>query len=636
MIQIPSTITLLHFDEPAGVLPSDATGNLEDLAPDAGSNAPAVVSAFTGFGRAFTQAGTTALVTHDVGDPGTVLLRDVSIEALLSLTLTGAAGAQTVICRGLSDGSASEAVCWGLELAEQVGHAGYVEVRMFWEDNAGARHVAPPGVYQHPGDGAEIHLVATRRWETSNRVVCRYYVGGEMIAEVVSTAGDISGGTTGHTTVGGRKHLGAWTGFFQGTLDELRVTDYELSPDEVRQTWDRLTVHQPNGVVMFAGLSPVGSWWYADPSNAIGRFVRVIGQGIGYTISSIEELRTMWLADRAPLATIGRWEDVCGIIPRPHDSLDRRRSRVLAFLAREAGFAIPAIQELFSDLLDLRPADVQVLEFTNEIVDGFTTLEPEWWQVGPDVTWAAAGGVLTVAKPLGADLRWYPGGAVANIRMPLPAVDGYQFCSVKLVSFWAGLPLNAFVGLWMQDRITRDAVWFGVQDVAGVRKLGWRTQVGDVLGAFTAVLDPMPDQAVWLRLETSRTGFSGGVNYPSYDLSWSVTGPSTGFTKTTIGYGAHVPAWAGIAVTCTDAATATALAAAFDDFKAFSWNGLRPFEWFLYRDPALPGTPDLAGAQALALRARPAHTLAGVCSSKSVLCDDPVYGLCDHGPCGAL
>lgn len=632
MIQTASTIVLLHFNEAAGVMPSDATHNLEDLGPDAGSTAPAPVSAFTGFGRSFLQASLTGLVTHDIADPGTVLLRDVSIEALLSITLAGAGGAQTVICRGLSDGSAGENVCWGLELQEQAGHAGYLEVRMFWEDSAGARHVAPAGVYQHPGDGEEIHLVATRRWESAASVVVRYYVAGEQIAEVVSTAGDIAGGTTGHTTVGGRKHAGAWTGFLNGVIDELRVTNYELSPDEVKQTWERLTVHQPNGVLMFAGLSPVGVWWYADPSNTIGRFVRVIGQTMGFTVASIEELRTMWLADRAPLTTIGRWEACCGIIPRPHDSLDRRRTRVLAFLAREGGFAIPIIKLLFLDLLDVNSVDdIEILEFTNTTEEGFDTLDLQRWLIGEAATWAPVGGVLQVTQVAGADLRWYAGGPTSYIRTPLAATDGYQFAAVKLVSFWATLPANTFVGLWMHDRVTGDALWFGVQDVAGVRKLGWRAQVGHVLGAFNVLVTPSLDQPYWLRIASS-AGLTAGM----FDLSWSITGPNTGFTVATVNAGIVVPQWAGVAATCTDAATATNLTATFDDFKAFSFNGLWTFEWFLYRDPALPGTADMDGAQALLQRVKPAHTFAGVCSSKSVLCNDPIFGRAARGPCGAV
>src|SRR4051794_23271879 len=127
---------LLHLDEPDTIMPSDSTGDLTDLVVDAGTTAPSSTSTWTGRGRAFTQAGATALIAHDEVDASTVLLRDVTVQAVLSLPLAGAAGAMTVICSGVDDGGASEMVCWGLELEEQGAPAGYVEARWFWETPA--------------------------------------------------------------------------------------------------------------------------------------------------------------------------------------------------------------------------------------------------------------------------------------------------------------------------------------------------------------------------------------------------------------------------------------------------------------------------------------------------------------------
>ena len=56
-----------------------------------------------------------------------------------------------------------------------------------------------------------------------------------------------------------------------------------------------------------------------------------------------------------------------------------------------------------------------------------------------------------------------------------------------------------------------------------------------------------------------------------------------------------------------------------DDFLAYALDGLRSFAWYLYRDPALPGIPDVNQAVALIRRMKPAHTFGGFTQSKELL-----------------
>jgi len=58
------------------------------------------------------------------------------------------------------------------------------------------------------------------------------------------------------------------------------------------------------------------------------------------------------------------------------------------------------------------------------------------------------------------------------------------------------------------------------------------------------------------------------------------------------------------------------------------------FEFFIYRNPALPGTYFLASAQAAVDKMKPSHTLGTVIESVSFLCDDP-FSLCDRDLLGA-
>lgn len=63
---------------------------------------------------------------------------------------------------------------------------------------------------------------------------------------------------------------------------------------------------------------------------------------------------------------------------------------------------------------------------------------------------------------------------------------------------------------------------------------------------------------------------------------------------------------------------------------AASVNDVREiFRFFIYRDPAAPGTYYIASAQALVDKIKPSHTLGYVIESVSFLCDDP-HSLCDR------
>lgn len=52
------------------------------------------------------------------------------------------------------------------------------------------------------------------------------------------------------------------------------------------------------------------------------------------------------------------------------------------------------------------------------------------------------------------------------------------------------------------------------------------------------------------------------------------------------------------------------------------------YRFFIYRNPALPGSYDLAAAQAIVNQMKPSHTAGFVIAGLGLLCDDP-GGLCD-------
>ncbi len=71
----------------------------------------------------------------------------------------------------------------------------------------------------------------------------------------------------------------------------------------------------------------------------------------------------------------------------------------------------------------------------------------------------------------------------------------------------------------------------------------------------------------------------------------------------------------------------SAMAAALGDAREI-------YRFFVYRDPALPGTYDVAGAQALVDKVAHSHTAGHVIESVDFLCDDP-HSLCDRDLIGA-
>lgn len=631
---MPSTIVLLHLDEPFGVLPSDAMGNLGDLMPDTGNAEPAEVSTFTGRGRVFSQFLATGLIAEDESDLGTLLQRDVTVQAILALNLaTMAPGAAAMLARGVNDGSPSERYSLGLELEQT--SAGIVEVRFFHTDSSDTIRVLPGGVFASPGDGKFFLLTATRRWEASDRVVVRYYVNDEMIAELVTVYGDIAGGTTGRTTIGGRKQGGLWQSYFHGTIDELSILDYEMSAEELREgVYRRLTDHQPGGVDTFAGLSPKGLDWYRDPGNNYGRRVKTMGQALGGAVAAIEELRELWLPDKATLDNIGEWEELLGASPRARESLDKRRARLMALGRRRRGFSLPAIREALAEPLDMATSQIEILEFSNEVRDDFQTLDTTKWLPGTIGTWSIVSSALHAHVNAATDIRWDTQRHAVQQRMPLDTGGGPIYVSAQIST--STIPINGAAGILLENRIAGDALWFGVhKDAVGTVYLGWRVIVGGVIGAFQPLLASPGAAPYWLRISNLDVGGGFGGATGPFDLSYSMVGPSLGFTTVQVDTSVVDVGWAGVSLWALTAAPATAFDVDFDDFLVYCPEGSRPFYWYAYADPAHGAVSDLALATFVSRKVRPAHAYAAATKSLNVMPDDPIDGLTDRGPLGA-
>lgn len=624
----PNAIMLFHFDEPDGVLPSDSSGNLDDLNTALLSVQPLSVDTYCGKGRHFVgTASEYALVAPDLAGQDTLLQRDMTVQAILAIDDEGGSPG-VMIARGLNSGAASEYYSMGIEFFPTGPN---VEARWFWQDSAGVVKKQPPAVWKHLGDGKFFLFTATRRWVSAVKVVTRYYIGPDMIAEFETVDGDIAGATTAHTTIGARQEAGVWEDWFDGIIDELLVTDHEMSPAEVRHTWRRIAEFQPGGVDTFVGLSPPGLPWAKDLSNAVGRHVKHAGEALGFVAAGAEELRAMWLPDQVPLGTIERWERFCQLSARPGDSIETRQARLVGHFSREEGFHHAAVRAAMKELAGVEDASLlELLEFTNRVTDDFTTLNPEKWMTfgdGGGSSAAIVANALKLTLAAGSDVRWLTKELGLHTRMPLDRGDSITVHAyAKLVSH--ALADEVGSGLFLLNRITNDALYFGVyKPTAAAALLVYMLVRNGIFQGIVQILDPAPASA-WLRI-TPPSSVAG-----QWTLSYSTLGPNAGFVDTAVALGDLAFDWSGFGMFGIAAASGAASEATFDDHDTFCPHGLRPFSWYVYRNPALIGAPDVDGAHLLARKIRPAHTYAGFTQSKSVMPDSARDGLPDRGPCG--
>jgi hypothetical protein len=243
-----------------------------------------------------------------------------------------------------------------------------------------------------------------------------------------------------------------------------------------------------------------------------------------------------------------------------------------------------------------------------------------------------SGGALGVTAASPADLSGVL-GAPGAVRMPLSAADGVLIAEVELATFWGTLPLNTLVGLFAYNRRSNNALWFGVKNVGGTLELGYQVRVNNVLSAFTSIVNAS-NTPYWLQLISQNETPNSGL----YNVAYSTTGPSSGFTTVACSPIGGCPTdieWVGVAA-LSAGAIASSLSASFESFSVRCLNGLRPFCWYAYRNMSLPGTPDMIGGNLTVQRIKPAHTFAAAIGSMSVLCDDPLYGLPDRGPMGGF
>lgn len=621
-----TTVFLYPIDEQADeVLPSDETGTGPDLQPVDPDAVPEIVDGFTGPARqlgdglAFTSA-------ENTGDAD--IRRDMTAQAILELDFDAQVAIGTL---GIVVGGGT---CWQLSLAAMAATERHVRIRLGWEDTNLSGSLDEPELAE---DGVVVGwpenwvlLTATRRWLSPTEVRVRYYLQDQLVGENISPYGAIEPSFSPYLTMGCRRAISGppdFEAFLAAKIDSWKVTDFEMTAEEVEATFKRLAVHQPAGGAMVRACQPPGQVYSEDPDSAIQRELAIDGDALGLALAKLEELRTDFSPARA-WSMLDDWERICRLPPKLLDTVETRRNRVLSFLRKVHGHSVPGVQEALAAAMDLDPDQVEVLEYVNLWTDDFATAVASWWRQEHGGITIVSGEVkleldnavdgrwpLTLGQPtilwhsIDGDVLDNDPAEGADVTIELSSVNIGNGCHVGLVAW----------------NLARQLFFFGYYRTGGVTKLGWRKWSGGGFGAFTALEDPAPALSQWLRMR-----FDGGT---AWRVWWNGTGPDELDNETAIPAGIALPRNVGLAIFQDTDTNPSAADCTFDDYRGFFPNGLRVFNWYAYRDPLLDGSPDMPGARAIVAKLKPAETEASAVTVTTVKCDS-ADSLCDDGPLG--
>lgn len=608
-------ILQLRFDEVNdGTRPRDTVPVCQDF--DVGIHGtvamPEVTSAVLGRGRQFNGV-TTGIGARDLQAGATLLTRDMSIQVVLSWDCaTQAANSPGVIVSRGIGGTTVEQTAYGIRLDVVDAPSFTGLLRWFWQDTsgterlqAGAQVVIPPGQFTM--------LTATRRWITPTSVELNYYVGDQLIGTVTSVDGSIGGGTTGAMQIGYRTTGGTTnTDFYAGIIDELLILDRELCQEEIEMTWLRLTFLQPQATEVIKQMMDPGYPACEDAGSDTQLDIRMEGHALGFVASHVENLRRNFLPQRAYGTTLEQWEQAVTVTPAPVDGIKARRARVLARLAQHNGCSVLGIQQALAELIDCDPAALEILSYDDTIRDSFdTTVSPILWDMTAGITGA------------GGKAHFAPGAGTYQI-FAQPRIEGW--CTMAtgisrpdeftnnlgehvMVKLAVTTPQSgAEFGLWIGDRGARNFVTIGLQDSSGTFRIVTEVFANGIapLGqTVQATLGGNP-AAIWLYL------YQAGTQWVA---AWSTTSATAGFTSTAPFDGPAQVRQAGLYLRSNIAIAAPV--ADFDDFVLWMPNATRPMGAFVFRDPALGGSPDIEGANSVIDGLKHAYVTATLTESKA-------------------
>ena len=596
-----STLAAWEFLEIADeVRPVDRVGTFTDLAAPTGLTIPAV--AVAKFGRGRVLGPSLALEATEVVADSAFLARDATLICWLDFKIENYANAQTGLIYIRHGGS--NLISFAVEL-ERVTST-QMRIRAVWNapglaSTVGVTFTKPVGEFQ---------IAVVRQWNSVTDVDVRYFVNGDLIGSENVTDGLISPTTGGVMAFGGNP-IGGYSDFMPADtlIDSAQIEDDPVTNEEIRQIYRRFAVHQPSGYKILRAFLPQGTAWSRDPDSNIQKWIAAEGDALGLEIADIERFREDYLPDRAYGGALEDWERITGQVPKPSDTVEQRRARVLGFLRTVLGFPVDEIKTALEPLFGLASADIQIIEFDGLREDDFST---EDIIAAPSRMWITRVGdgavVVDTGTPecdfsygVGDDCRWwqefpvYPtqGGPVRETSInaaPGDVVDGAMIIG-DLVTTTAAT--DRFAGLFMRPAQGVDVILWGLR--GNPTDLVHWTADNQGLNVPTVIAAAV---AVPVRLAMRFVGVD------QYELGRIIAGA---FVVDTTVTGPLDPKWAGFgAVEITN--QATAYAGSFQNLQVFEPRSPRAFNYIAVRNPALPGAYDLDSAQAQLDQQSPSHT----------------------------
>lgn len=611
------------------LLPSDATGNLADPTIPAGVARPAVVDGtITGYGRNFVRASAHGFLYDDAADDA-LLNRGVTIAALLRLDLPALASGNSCVLVQRGRGGASDEVSFGLRIDVDDAASARVTLRMFWDTEAGVRVTDVGQPFTWPT--AEFLLIAATREVVDGELAVRYQVNGEA-GSGDSHALDCGGATGADVSVGMSMAAAVYADHLDGVLDYLEVLGEAVSPEELELLWYRIATAQPDGVTTMRRLIPPGVY-SQDPDSRIQLELAAEGRALGYAKALARRLRHYGRPEVAWGEALEAWETILGVQPLAGDSIAQRRARVLEHTQNVWSFSLADIKAQLEESLDLASADIQILEYGNDLTEAFTSGTPSNRAIVDNGNGAWLSDAAAVAAgyqefTASADSLVYGGRLDVKAGLYLWTLDGdgddaWVHGKVDVVT----LPNDTVFGFAFGSRIEDEWIFIGIAATAGVQRVAYLKYRNGALDAALTDVGIIATDPTFFRIHHQ----GAGVYLVKYGASDAAAIAHAGVSVTG---GPTAPAWGGLCAVTRGSGAAVTGSVRFDDFFSHAPEGLQRFNWYAYRNPALAGGPVMEKARAVVARIKPAHTSASAIQIQNVLCDDATR-VTDREPIGA-
>lgn len=640
------TALRLAFTAPAGVAVRDAVGGWD--VDDGGDAVPTrSLELATGAGWALDQP--TAVVATPTGE-GLDLVGDLTIVTIAQIDVAAAASATTPTTIQIVGHGATWPL-WQLLLIVLDPAARLARLTLRHSDGAGGWYYLDGPVYVVPTGS---HVIACSR----ERFATGYRAFWAIDDEPAGTSPAI--GLAIAAAPGSPAPVEIWSGAVgspcAGVLEYLEIQPRAAAPEELELLGRRFAELTPKVERAIRAQLPAGVY-SGDPASIVQRELRVEAAILARARAELETIGTYG----GPLRSFGErlelWETVLEAPPLAGDGIVERRARIARHMAARTASAEQLRAELAAALGEAYALDQPTaVEFVDDFAapttsGGYLTGGHDaaaWIQAGTGYTFTRTGSVYRISRTLAATDTRYRGRMLqgdAHPPMFLHPDDGGPDTIWRTRIVALTVPADdVLAGLVIGDLEADDWTWIGVVRVSSTYYLKAARYVGEDAAAAITARHVAP--TAWTAIATLGGSFSAlsiRVRETATPGTWSIqhtTAADPGDDWTAIAAGVELagltprPRWAGPALLGLGSSVTGAVSADWDFYAARTPNAPWALTGHAYRDPADPGTYDLAAAQQAIDRLGPAHVdLTAIDRRRSLVYADATT-LLDRDPVG--